>query len=558
MPKETEKDSPNVSVQAADTLSALSAQAKALKIPLLDTAPKAIDKTILSIIPEESARKYLMIPFKRENDTLSVAMVNPQDFEALNVLRFLAEKEHLSIEVSLASKEVFDSVAKNYTGTDLALKDAILSLKKDDEVVEIKKEIRKDKDAEVFQDAPIAKLVEVIVKHAMDGRASDIHIEPTEGSYRVRFRVDGLLRAQLVFPMEVGRAVVSRIKILANLKIDEKRKPQDGRFRFEGETGAIDLRVSSLPVIEGEKVVMRVLDKSSNVTDLEKLGLWGRNRSILENKIREPFGIILITGPTGSGKSTTLYAFLQILNQEERNIITLEDPVEYFVEGINQSQIKPEIGYTFASGLRSILRQDPNVIMVGEVRDDETAELAIHAALTGHMVLSTLHTNDALGAIPRLIDMGIEPFLLSSGLKAVAAQRLVRRICENCKEESKVTDAQEKRLLEIFQTIPPEEVSAYELDPKQKLVFYHGQGCDQCGNSGYKGRIAIYEVIDIDDRINTIISDKKGNEAELASAVKDQGMLTLKQDGILKALQGITTLSEVERVTEGAILVDEE
>lgn len=558
MPKETDKNSQGITAQTTDELSALSVQAQAFKIPLLDAVPKTIDKAILSIIPEESARKYFMIPFRREKDTLFVAMVNPQDFEALNVLRFLAEKEHLSIEVSLTSKSIFESIAKNYTGTDLALKDAILSLKKDDEVLEVRKEVRQSKDAEVFQDAPIAKLVEVIVKHAMDGRASDIHIEPVEGSYRVRFRVDGLLQAQLVFPVEVGRAVVSRIKILANLKIDEKRKPQDGRFRFESNGSAIDLRVSSLPVIDGEKVVMRVLDKSSNVSDLEKLGLWGRNRSILEKKICEPFGIILITGPTGSGKSTTLYAFLQILNQEERNIITLEDPVEYYVEGINQSQIKPEIGYTFASGLRSILRQDPNVIMVGEIRDDETAELTIHAALTGHMVLSTLHTNNALGAIPRLIDMGIEPFLLSSALKAVAAQRLVRRICENCKEEFQITEGQAKKLSEIFHAIPESEITAYGLDPKQKLVFSHGKGCDHCGNSGYKGRIAIYEVIDVDTQISIIISDKNGNEAELEKAVKEQGMITLKQDGILKALQGLTTLSEVERVTEGTLLVDEE
>lgn len=253
-----------------------------------------------------------------------------------------------------------------------------------------------------------------------------------------------------MFPLEVGRAVISRIKILANLKIDEKRKPQDGRIRFEPEKGDyIDLRVSSLPVMEGEKIVMRVLDKSANVANLDNLGLHGRAREILEKKIREPFGIILITGPTGSGKSTSLYAFLQILNQEERNIITLEDPVEYFLEGINQSQIKPEIGYTFASGLRSILRQDPNVIMVGEIRDGETAELSIHAALTGHLVLSTLHTNDSIGSIPRLIDMGIEPFLLASSLQAVAAQRLVRRICENCKQEEIITAAQKKIVEDI-------------------------------------------------------------------------------------------------------------
>lgn len=546
-------------VIATDEVSVVSAQAQALKIPFLEAAPQNIDKNVLAIIPEETARRYKMAAFREEENILHVVMLNPEDFEALNVLRFLAEKERLSIEIYLTTERIFQDVVKLYSGTDTALKEAILSLKKDaEEITTVKAADKKDKNAEVFQDAPIAKLVEVVVKHAMENRASDIHIEPIDGSYRVRFRVDGLLRSQLVFPSEVGRAVISRIKILANMKIDEKRKPQDGRFRFDGEKISIDLRVSSLPVMDGEKIVMRVLDKTSNVSDLEKLGLWGKNRSVLETKIREPFGIVLITGPTGSGKSTTLYAFLQILNQEERNIITLEDPVEYFVEGINQSQIRPEIGYTFAAGLRSILRQDPNVIMVGEIRDGETAELAIHAALTGHLVFSTLHTNDAAGSVPRLIDMGIEPFLLASALQAVAAQRLVRRICEHCKEEFVLTEFQRKRVTDIFHTIAPEEVTAYKLDSKQKCVFYYGKGCEQCGQSGYKGRIAIYEVIGIGNEMQNIITEKHGNDVEIHNEALRQGMLTMKQDGLLKALQGITTLAEIERVTEGKMLIDEE
>ncbi|HLC95677.1 MAG TPA: GspE/PulE family protein, partial [Patescibacteria group bacterium] len=275
-------------------------------------------------------------------------------------------------------------------------------------------------------------------------------------------------------------------------------------------------------------------------------------------RIREPFGIILMTGPTGSGKSTTLYAFLQILNKEERNIITLEDPVEYYVEGINQSQIKPEIGYTFASGLRSILRQDPNIIMVGEIRDSETAELAIHAALTGHLVFSTLHTNDALGSIPRLIDMGVESFLLSSSLQVVAAQRLVRRICDACRTEFILTELQKKNVQALFDILKTEEVTAYGLDPKQKMIFYYGKGCEKCGQSGYIGRVAIYEVIEVDETVRTVIADQRGNESAIAKAALAQGMTTMKQDGILKALKGITTLTEIERVTEGKILVDEE
>ena len=535
------------------------ALAEQLGVPLLETAPASIDKTILALIPEDTARQYKMIVFDRQDGLLSVAMVNPQDFDALNVLRFIAEKERLGIEVSLITEGTFEELLKAYSGTDRALEDAIVSLKKSqDAAVEIQAS-QKEGGAlpEVFQDAPIAKLVDVIVKHAMEGRASDIHIEPVDGNYRVRFRVDGLLRATLVFPNDVGKAVVSRIKILANLKIDEKRKPQDGRFRVVTENKSIDLRVSSLPVIDGEKVVMRILDKSNNMADLDKLGLWGRNREVLLRKIKEPYGIILITGPTGSGKSTTLYAFLQILNQEERNIITLEDPVEYFMEGINQSQIRPEIGYTFADGLRSILRQDPNVIMVGEIRDEETGELAIHAALTGHLVLSTLHTNDAIKALPRLIDMGAEPFLLASSIQALAAQRLVRRICENCKAEATLTPGMRKKMEAARAVIPATEMKDYDLDPQAPLKVYQGKGCELCGNSGYKGRIAIYEVFEVTDEAKVTITDKNANENELLKEAVHQHMLMMKSDGLLKVLKGITTIAEVERVTEGS-LVDEE
>ncbi len=531
--------------------------AASLGVPLLEEMPSSIDKTVLLLIPEETALKYKMVAFEKKEGILSVAMINPQDFEALNVLRFIAEKERLGIEVFLVPDVFFGQMMKRYAGTDRALQDAILSLKKE-EAIDVEKTAKANTIVgEVFQDAPIAKLVDVIVKHAMDGRASDIHIEPIEGSYRVRFRVDGILRSTLMFPMDVGKAVLSRIKILSNLKIDEKRKPQDGRFRVETDQKTVDLRVSTLPVIDGEKVVMRILDKSNNMADLDKLGLWGRNREVLLRKIREPYGIILITGPTGSGKSTTLYAFLSILNQEERNIITLEDPVEYFMDGINQSQIRPEIGYSFASGLRSILRQDPNVIMVGEIRDEETGELAIHAALTGHLVLSTLHTNDALKALPRLLDMGAEPFLLAASVQALAAQRLVRRICEHCKEPAKLSPAMLKRLEEARTVIELSEMKAYELDPMNQITAYQGKGCKQCNNSGYKGRIAIYEVFEITDEAKVIVTDKAGSEPELKQEAVHQKMLSMKQDGFLKVLKGITTIAEVERVTEGT-LVDEE
>jgi type IV pilus assembly protein PilB len=530
--------------------------AESLGIPFIATLPKTFDKKFLKYIPEETARMFRMFPYDFKDQILFVGLEEPQNIQALNTLRFLSEKENIEIQVGLIKKELLEEILKQYQGTEKVVSNAILSLKKDTDQPESggKKIIA----PQALQDAPIAKLVETIVEHALEGRASDIHIEPIEANYRVRFRIDGVLKAQLVFPLEVGRAVISRIKILSNLKIDEKRKPQDGRFRFAREGNFVDLRVSSLPVIDGEKIVMRVLEKGTNKIDLNKLGLWGRNKSVLHSKIMEPFGIILITGPTGSGKSTTLYAFLQILNQEERNIITLEDPVEYFMEGINQSQIRPEIGYTFASGLRSILRQDPNVIMVGEIRDGETAELAIHAALTGHLVLSTLHTNSAIGAIPRLVDMGIQPFLLASSLEAVAAQRLVRCICENCKEPAHLTPLQMRNLEKAFFAISESEREAYELKDIKKVVVYQGKGCDECSQSGYKGRIAIFEVIDVNDEIHEIITDKNANEALIIKAAGNQKMLTMKEDGILKIVKGITTLSEIERVTEGELMIDTE
>jgi type IV pilus assembly protein PilB len=531
-------------------------QAADLGIPFVVALPHSFDKKLLKYIPEESAKTFRMFPYLLERGALYVALVDPQSIQTLNSLRFLAEKEGVEVQVALTTEEAFQEFLRQYQATDKVLSNAILSLKKDEQEGEIKE--KKKEILQTMQDAPIAKLVETIVYHALDGRASDIHVEPIDATYRVRFRVDGILRAQLTFPLDVGRAVISRIKILSNLKIDEKRKPQDGRFRFESRGNFVDLRVSSLPVLDGEKIVMRVLEKGAQKVDSEALGLWGRNRRILTERIQEPYGIILMTGPTGSGKSTTLYSFLQMLNDEERNIITLEDPIEYFIEGINQSQIRPEIGYTFASGLRSILRQDPNVIMVGEIRDSETAELAIHAALTGHLVLSTLHTNGAVGSIPRLVDMGIQTFLLASSLRAVAAQRLVRRICENCKEPAHLTPLQKENLQKSFLAISSQERSDYGLAEVKEAETYQGKGCEECGDSGYKGRIAIYEALEVTPDIHEIIVDKNANEVLLIGAAAKQNMLSMKEDGILKVIKGITTLSEIERVTEGELIIEGE
>jgi type IV pilus assembly protein PilB len=533
----------------------LSEKAKKLGVPYLYKIPWKIDKKILLTIPDTLAIKYQMAAFDKENDLIRIAMADSNDIEALNILRFITGKEGLKTEIYLTTPDKIKEILSLYSNPEKAAEEAAKSISEEEKEIRKSKKIGEDKVREIVQDAPVSKLVEVIIENAVEGRASDIHIEPMDDGYRVRFRVDGILHSSLDIPKEVGKAVVSRIKILSNLKIDEQRKPQDGRFQIKKGNSVTDFRVSTFPVVEGEKVVMRVLDRTSQVFDLESMGLIGRNHEIFDRRIRDPYGIILLTGPTGSGKSTTLYGFLKILNQEERNIVTLEDPVEYYIGGINQSQIKPEIGYTFANGLRSILRQDPNIIMVGEIRDNETAELAIHAALTGHLVFSTLHTNDAIGSIPRLADMNVEPFLLASSLRVVAAQRLVRKICENCREEVEISETVANQIRQELEEIPEEELKKYKVDLSSKLKFYKGRGCEECGNLGLKGRIAIYEVIEINDKIQQLIAEKKDSERDIRSEARKEGMISIRQDGILKVLLGITTISEIERVTKGSMSV---
>lgn len=524
-------------------------------LPVLSEAPR-VNKSVLSIISEDLARKYRMAPFDKKEAVVKIVMVDPNDIEASNVLRFIAENTKLEFEIYSCSDQIFQEILKQYANAEKAVEDAMMSLQADDLDGFFESDKGEDDEKkETIQEAPITKLLSVIIRHAIDGKASDIHIEPMEKNCRIRFRVDGMLHSSLVVPREVGRAVAARIKILSNLKIDEKRKPQDGRFKVMEDGNPVDFRVSTLPVVDGEKVVLRLLDKGNKVIEPETLGLIGKNSEIMLKKIKDPYGIILITGPTGSGKSTTLYSFLQILNKEDRNIVTLEDPVEYSVEGVNQSQIKPEIGYTFASGLRSILRQDPNVIMVGEIRDTETAELSIHAALTGHLVFSTLHTNTSIGAIPRLVDMGIEPFLLSSSLQAVGAQRLVRKICQECKEEINMPTSTIKYVQEQLSEMDPEDIEAYGMDISKKLSFFQGKGCEECNKTGYKGRVAIFEALEVDAELKDIISEHNGNEGEIKKYAKRKNMITMKQDGLLKVLKGLTTLSEVERVTEGSLSV---
>ncbi len=391
----------------------------------------------------------------------------------------------------------------------------------------------------------VPKIVGAILYLAVKTDASDIHIEASHNELRLRYRIDGILRDIVKMPINLHPPIVSRIKILAHLKIDEQRIPQDGRFEVMVEKREIDLRVSTLPTIYGEKVVMRVLDKSKSIYTLEKLGMTGDNLKKVKENINQPYGIILVTGPTGSGKSTTLYAILGEISNEKVNVVTLEDPVEYEIEGINQSQIKPKIGFGFAEGLRSIVRQDPNIIMVGEIRDAETANLSTNAALTGHLVLSTLHTNDASGALPRLINMGVEPFLITSSINAIIAQRLVRKLCPNCKQEKKIPATILQDIKEELSKSNNKEVLAYKDKP---LKFYEAKGCEKCGNGGYKGRIGLYEVMPMSEKIEDLAVNKMPASEIQKEAIKE-GMITMKQDGLIKAIQGVTTLDEVMRVT---------
>jgi len=538
----------------------LAEKAKKLKIAFLKEAPKNIGSDVVNIIPEEISKRYKIVAFDRDRDVLRVAAVNPQDVDALNTLRFISEGKDFEIEEYLVSEKVFEEISKFYSGTNEIVQEAFSSFKSSEEeyLKNAKDEEEKIKKEKIMKDAPVAKLVSVIISHAIEGKASDIHIEPLSHEYRVRFRVDGILHVSLILPKEIGPGVISRIKILSNLRIEERRKPQDGRFRTVEDGKEIDFRVSTLPVIDGEKIVMRILDKEGGVAQIESLGLFGLALENLRLAMEESYGMILLTGPTGSGKSTTSYAMLKILNKEEKNIITLEDPIEYNIEGLNQSQMRPEIGYTFANGLRSVLRQDPNIILVGEIRDKETAELAVHAALTGHLLFSTLHTNTAVGAIPRLVDMGIEPFLLTSSLRLVASQRLVRRICEKCKKEVKVPEKVANAIVEELKNVSETELKKYKIDLSSGPKFYHGEGCKECNGTGLKGRIAIYEVVPLNDEMKNIIIEKGANELLLEKEREKVGILTIKQDGLLKVLLGITTIEEIERVTEGSIGLSEE
>ncbi len=523
-------------------------KSRALDVPFKERVNvNRIAEDILRVIPEDSANFYKMAPLLKEDNEIEIGMVYPENLRAREALNFLARRDNFSYKISLISFNTFEEIIKEYRTLSKEMEDVLddISLEIDDS-----DEVSIDMDQDVgrlAEEAPIVKVVAVILRNAIEGGASDIHIEPAREKMKIRFRVDGILYSSLYLPMNIHLAIVARIKILAGMKIDEQRMPQDGRFSTKRGDKNIDFRVSTFPTTLGEKIVIRVLDPTEGMKSLDELGVLGRNLQIIQQSIKKPVGMTLVTGPTGSGKSTTLYSILGILNQEQYNIVTLEDPVEYFVDGVNQSQVNPEIGYVFAKGLRQILRQDPDVIMVGEIRDEETAELAIHAALTGHMVLSTLHTNSAIGSIPRLIDMGIKPFLLPPAVNSLMSQRLVRRLCDHCKEQVEPMEEIRMMISEELEKIPKASLAGFEI-PKP-LKIYTAKGCKYCSEEGVVGRISINEVLKMSPEIGEIVMQNP-TERELEIEARKQGMITLKQDGMLKVVQGLTTLEEVLRATE--------
>ena len=532
------------------------ARGELLGIPFINPSTKPINAEILQLIPEPVARRYTLIPFAydKSTGTLSVAMSDPLD---LQVVEFIERKSSKKIKPFISTPQLINKAIQDRYGQSLTT-EVTQALEEEEGTVEAKEEIKDlEKVEEVIKEAPVAKIASTLVEYAMKGRASDIHIEPLEDKTRVRYRIDGVLQERLVLPRKVHEALVSRIKILSNLKIDEKRIPQDGRFTFKLGDKAVDLRVSTLPTVNGEKIVMRLLPKSGSAPTLQELGLRGTALKTVEENIAKPNGIVLITGPTGSGKTTTLFAALSKISSPRVNIVTIEDPVEYQIPGVNQVQINPVAGLTFASGLRSFLRQDPNIIMVGEIRDSETAGLAIQASLTGHLVFSSLHTSSSAGALPRLLDMGMETFLLASSMSAVVAQRVVRKICNECKKsyappQQAIDDI--KKVLgdlakhkEIISNMSAEEKKDMHEIEGTKFKLYKGQGCDKCGDSGYKGRIGIFEVLPITDKIGRLILQRSPSREIENTAIED-GMVTVVQDGYLKALEGITTLEEILRV----------
>lgn len=522
-------------------------------IPIKKIDPKAINPQVLKYISQESALQYKFIPLAINDGILEVGMVDPDFLSAKDALQFISAKIGLPYTIVLVSQSEFDKAIEMYRGisgeVDKALEEFGVENLDDDkgdrystedkDLTEAYKAVAKGGDGNaIVEDAPVTKIVSVILRHALEQNASDIHVEHVGDKVKVRFRIDGVLETNITLPPTVHSAVVARVKIMASLKLDEKRKPQDGRFSSIFNGHKIDFRVSSLPAYYGEKVVIRILDSYRGVKPLEDVGFNSEALTIIRDSIKRPYGLILISGPTGSGKTTTLYSMLNEIDREKQNVVSLEDPVEYNIPGLNQSQIMPEIGYTFATGLRSILRQDPDVIMVGEIRDKETAQLAIQAALTGHLVLSTIHTNNAIGVIPRLIDMGVDPYLIAPTLILTMAQRLVPKINPECKKEVPHEESMRSMIEKEFATLP----DSFKKKIDFTKPFYEAVGNDDVP-SGTTGRVAVVEILPITKEIEHVILNG-AQEPDIEKVARAQGMLTMKEDALIKSMEGVVPLRE--------------
>lgn len=528
------------------------AVATELKLPFINLEKIKIDEKILNLLPESIATKHGVVAFEKNDQTIKIASIDPADLQTFEFIRRITG---LDVEINYTSPTSLKEGLKQYHKN---LQAEFKSITQTGGELEFEKiepgEEGEKRLQELATELPIIKIVDTLIQYAIIEGASDIHIEPTEKEVIVRYRIDGILQDVMTLPKDTQMGIVARIKVLSNLKIDEKRLPQDGRFKVVEKGQKVSFRVSILPVYDGEKIVMRLLHEGSQTIGLEKLGFQKEPLEILRRNVKKPHGMILVTGPTGSGKTTTLYTVLQQLNTPKVNISTVEDPIEYRMPRINQSQVNPKIGFTFAAGLRALLRQDPNIIMVGEIRDNETAEIAVNAAMTGHLVLSTLHTNDAATTLPRLNDMGIPPFLIASTTNVVVAQRLVRTICPKC---ITTYNLDPKAIAELKKQFDIEKIFKYLKDKEyispdqtlEKMNFSHGQGCSYCHNSGYKGRIGIYEVLEVSPKIAELIIQNSPKE-KLAEQARADGMMTVIEDGFIKVQQGITTIEEVLRVTK--------
>lgn len=524
-----------------------------LEVPYVSVIGEEIPKDVLKIIPEPIAKEHNIFAFSKKKDEVTVAMLDPED---LQTIEFIKKRTGFQIIPAITTKESIKNAIKQYQKSlqaefeDLVSKD---SGKSPLNIVGVERDAALGDLESKAYDLPVVKIVDTLLTHAISEGASDIHIEPEEKDVLVRYRIDGVLKDAMVLPRAVHQGIVARIKVLSNLKLDEHRLPQDGRFKIESDDYKMAFRVSVLPIFDGEKIVMRLLNESLQGLTLEKLGFWGKALEALKQEIEKPHGIVLVTGPTGSGKTTTLYSVLEILNTPDVNINTIEDPVEYRMARVNQTQVHTKIGLTFAAGLRSLLRQDPDIIMVGEIRDEETAEMAIHAALTGHFVLSTIHTNSAAATLPRLIDMKIEPFLIASTINAIIAQRLVRKLCPDCHERYKLDKDTLSNLKQKFDMEKMLDVLNREKITSVKkwedMEFYKPKGCDHCHSEGYKGRIGIYEVLQASDAIRPLIS-KAADADEIENLARKEGMITMLEDGFIKVVQGFTSIEEILRVTE--------